>query len=61
MHRFLAKGLLPRVSRLSGNDKGDNGVKPGSCLTSEENPGKLQLGDCLMKAVGPVISSNGIP
>ena len=33
---------------------------PGICLTAEENPGKPQLGDCLVKAVQPVIATNGI-
>ena len=52
---------LSRVSRqssLSANDKGDNDMIPGAVhrssgiyLTAEENPGKSQLGDCLMKAV----------
>ena len=61
----------PRVSlqsRLSGNDKGDNEMIPGAvhrspciCLTAEENSGKSQLGDSLMKAVWSVIASNGIP
>ena len=34
---------------------------PGVYLTAEENIGKPQLGDRLMKAVRPVITSNGIP
>ena len=41
---FLAKGPLPRVSRLSANDKGDNEMIPGTVhispaiyLTAEEN------------------------
>ena len=56
---------LPRVSHkslLSSNDKGDSEVIPGVvyrypdiCLKAEENLGKLQLGDRLMKAVRPVI------
>ena len=33
----------------------------GIYLTAEENPGKPQLGDRLMKAVRPVIDSNGGP
>ena len=33
----------------------------GIYLTAEENPGKLQLGDRLVKAVRPVIASNGVP
>ena len=51
---FLAKGHLPRVSVT--NDKGDNEMIPGAvhisrgiCLTAEENPGKPQLGDRLLK------------
>ena len=52
---FLAKGYLPGVScqsRLSANDKGDNGMipgavhrSPGTCLTAEENLEKPQLGN----------------
>ena len=34
---------------------------PGIYLTAEETPGKLRLGDSLMKAVGPVIAPNGVP
>jgi hypothetical protein len=35
---------------------------PDFCLTAEENRGKPQLGDLLMKgAVRPVIASNGVP
>ena len=34
---------------------------PGICLTAEENLGKSQLGDSLMKSVWPVIASNGFP
>ena len=58
---LLANDNLPRVSRqscLSANNKGDNEMIPGAVprspdiyLTIEENPGKLQLGDRLMKAV----------
>ena len=67
--RFLAKGHLPRVSlRSVTNDKGDNEIIPwavlrshGICLTIEENPGKLQLGDSDVGAVRPVIASNGVP
>ena len=33
---------------------------PGICLIAEENLGKPQLGDSLMMAVRPVISSNGV-
>ena len=49
---FLANGQLPRMSRQSANDKGDNKMIPGSVrrypniyLTAEENPGKYQLRD----------------
>jgi hypothetical protein len=34
---------------------------PGIYLTAEGDPVKLQLGDCLMKAVRPEIASNVIP
>ena len=54
---FLTNGHLPRGLCLSDNDKDDK-VKPGTvhrspdpCLTVEENPGKSQLRDRLMKAV----------
>jgi hypothetical protein len=40
------------------NDKGDNEMIPGTvyrspgiCLTAEENSGKLQLEDCLIKGL----------
>ena len=33
---------------------------PGICLMAEEKPRKPQLGDSLMKAVRPVIASNGV-
>jgi hypothetical protein len=33
---------------------------PGICLTTEENPGKPQLGDCLMKVMLPVIAPNEV-
>ena len=33
---------------------------PGIYLTVEENSGKIQLGDNMMKAVRPVITSNGV-
>ena len=43
--------------------KGGNEVKPenvhrspGICLTTEEDSGKLQLGDSLMKAVRPIVA-----
>ena len=67
---FLANGRLPRAShksRLSTNND-DNMAKPGVVyrspgifLTAEENLGKSQLGDGLMKSMRPVIASNGIP
>ena len=34
---------------------------PGICLTAEENPGKTWLGERLIKAMRPVIVSNGVP
>ena len=34
---------------------------PGICLTTNENPGKPQLGDRLMKASRPVIDLNEVP
>ena len=52
------------VSRLPDH-KDDNEMKPGAVhrsgiyLTADENTGKPQLGDRLMKAVRPVIISNG--
>ena len=64
---FLDNDHLPRVSRQSPNDKGDNEVKPralhrspGNCLKAEENHGKPQLGDRLIRDVWPVIASNGV-
>ena len=58
--RFLARGHLPR--HLVANDKSNNEMIPGAVyrypdiyLTTEENPGKPQLGDHLMKAVHRVI------
>ena len=49
---------MSHQSHLLANDKGDNEVKPGAMhrfpgiyLMAEENPGKSQLGDNLMKAV----------
>ena len=51
--------FVPSVAPVTSvaNDKGDNEVmipgpvdrSPGICLTAEENPGKPQLGDRLMK------------
>ena len=50
----------------SDNDKGDNGVKsgamhksPGVYLKFEENSGKAQLGNRLVKVVRPVSAPNG--
>ena len=64
---FLAKDYLPRVSRqssLSAKDNCGNEMKPGAIhrspgiyLTADENPGRSQLGDRLIKATRPVISS----
>ena len=58
---FLAPDLLSRMSRqslLPANDKGDNSMmpravhrSPGTYLKAEENPGKPQLGDSLMKGL----------
>ena len=54
---------MSRQSRVSTNDKGDNKMIPEAVhsspviyITSEENPG-----DSLMKAVWPLIASNGVP
>ena len=64
---FIHLSRVSRQPRLSANDKGDNAVKPGNVhrspriyLLVEENPGKPQLGDGLMKAVRPVIVSIGV-
>ena len=64
----LANDHLPRVSRLSANNNGDNEMipeavhrSPGIYLTTEENPEKPQLGNRLMKAVQPVIATNEVP
>ena len=64
---FPTNGHFPRVSHYGSqraNDKGDGKVKsvpfqrsPVIYLTSEENPGKLQLGDHLKKALRTVIAS----
>ena len=50
----------------AANDKGDNEMISGAMhrspdiyLTAEENPRKPQQGNCLTKAVRPVIASNG--
>ena len=57
---------VPRQSRVSANDKGDNELilimhrSPGILFTAEETPGKPQLGDRLMKAVRLVVASNEI-
>ena len=65
MSGFLAKSYLPRVSRqlnLSVN-KSDREIisglvrrYPGIYLTAEENPGKPQLGNRLIKALRPDIA-----
>ena len=70
LSRFLAKGHLlqaSRQSRLSASDKGDNELMlrfmhryPGIYLMVQENPGKPQLGDRLMRAMGPLIASNEV-
>ena len=60
--------FAPIVTSVT-NDKGVHEMIPGAMhrspgisLIAEENPGKLQLGDRLMKwAVRPVIVSNGDP
>ena len=58
MSGFLAEGHLSRVLRLFANEEGDNEMipgtvhrSPGMCLTAEENPGKTQLGNRLMKGL----------
>ena len=52
--------FAPSVALVTSvaNDKGDNQMIPGAvhrssgiCLTAEENPGKPQLGDRLMKGL----------
>ena len=68
--RVPSQWLLSRVSRQSSllpNDKGDNEMIPGAVHrspgiyhTAEENAGKPQLGDHLMKAVIPAIASNAL-
>ena len=64
---FLANDHLSRVSRLSTNDINDE-TKPqvlhrclGIYLTAEENPWKSELGDRLMKTVGPSLPQLGSP
>ena len=56
------------MSRLSANSIGDNEAKPGAVytfpvfyITTEENPGKYQLEDLLIKAVRSIIASNEDP
>ena len=48
------RSLVSSVASVTSNDKGDNEMIPGAvhrspglCLTTEENPGKPQLGDRL--------------
>ena len=52
--------LSPSVMSVMSvaDDKGDDEMIPGDvhrfpgiCLTAEDNPGKPQLGDCLMKGL----------
>ena len=53
------RSIAPSASVMSvTNDKNDNEMipeavhrSPGICLTAEENPGKSQLGDRLMKGL----------
>ena len=69
--RYLTNSFLRQVSRqspLSANDKDNNETIPGTLnkspgiyLTAEKNSGKPQLGDSIMKAERPVITSNGFP
>ena len=33
---------------------------PGICFMADENAGKSQLGDCLMKAASPIIASTDV-
>ena len=68
---FLANDHLSRVSRqshLSANDKDDNEMIPGAvhrspdiCLTAEENLGETSARRLPIKAIRPVIASNGVP
>ena len=55
--RVPSQRPLARVASVA-NDKGDNELIPGAmhrslgiCLAAEENPGKPQLGDHLMKGL----------
>ena len=57
---FIQCGGAPNVASVTSiaNDKGDNKMilgavhrSPDICLTAEENPGKPQLGDHLMKGL----------
>ena len=69
--QLILKDHFPRVSRqscLSANYKSDNEMIPGAAhgspgiyLRTEENSENPKLGDRLMKALRPVIASNGIP
>ena len=65
----MAVRVFPRVSRQAhlSADKGDGTMIPGTVhrfpgiyLTAEENPGKPQFGDRLMKAVRLVIASKEV-
>ena len=57
LYGFLAKSRLPRVSRQSRRSLmtrvilGTVHISPGICLIAEENPGKPQLQDRLMKGL----------
>ena len=60
----LSVALVTSVSDDEGDNEmilGDVHTSSGICLTAEESPGKLQLGDRLMKAMRPVSASNGVP
>ena len=62
------RSLAPNVTSVSltANDIGDIDMIPGTVhrspgiyLTTEENPAKPQLVERMMKAIRPVITSNG--
>ena len=64
--RLLAPSVTSAMS--VADDKGDNEIvlravprSPGICFMADETPYKTQLGDCLVKAVRPVVTSNGAP
>ena len=68
-NQFLTKNHLPWVSYqscLSANDKGVNEMllgavcrSPGIYIVTDENPGKPQLGDHLIKTVWPSLPQMG--